>query len=275
MPDEVARDEVAFALGGIARRAGGAILDLMRTGVTRRLKPDGSPCTDADLAAEALIVAALKRRWPDVPIVAEESAGTSDSMHGSRFFLVDPLDGTRDFIAGTGAFTVNIALVDDGAPVAGAIYAPAAKRLWIGGAVASTTQAEPDGPVPADAWRALRVRPAPVDGLVALASLRHGDAESERFMQCLPIGERKNASSSLKFCAIAAGEADVYVRFGRTMQWDTAAGDAIVRAAGGAVTDPFGKPLAYGGSALGFANGPFVAWGDADLVRRFRLPPKC
>lgn len=268
MSDRMPADEVALALGAIARRAGRAIVEMMRGDVAHRLKTDGSPSTDADLAAEAVIVAALEDRWPNVPVIAEESAETFGGRLGRRFFLVDPLDGTRDFIAGTGQFTVNIALIEDGAPVAGAIYAPVLRRLWIGGTTACAAEAAPDD-APVSSWQPLAVRTAPTEALVAFASLRHGDAETERFLAGLPLGERKGASSSLKFCLIAGGEADVYPRFGRTMQWDTAAGDAILRAAGGMVTNPAGAPVRYGAAAGDFANGPFIAWGDRSLVARF------
>jgi 3'(2'), 5'-bisphosphate nucleotidase len=257
-------DDLARELGEIARRAGGAILAAQAAGAAHRLKPDGSPCTDADLAAEAVILQELARLYPGTPVIAEES-GMLGEPDGA-FFLVDPLDGTRDFIAGAAQYTVNIALIEGNAPVAGAIYAPGLARLWIGGKTARTATAAPEGDV--SDWQECQTRPAPVDGLVALASLRHGDPSTEAFLAGLSIAERRSASSSLKFCLIAQGEADIYPRFGPTMEWDTAAGDAILRAAGGVVTNPDGTPFAYGKKQSGFVNGAFVAWGDPSRAAR-------
>ncbi len=263
-------DTIALQLGTIVRRAGAVILDTMAKGVVSHDKADGSPCSNADMAAEASIVADLGRSFPGVPVVAEESAaGFVHATMPERFFLVDPLDGTKDFLAGTGEFTVNVALVEDGRPVAGAIYAPMLQSLWIGGTTArAAAAAAGDAPLPADGWRTLHVRRVGTGGLVALASKRHDDTATADYLAALRVDTRRRASSSLKFCLIAAGEADLYVRFGRTMAWDTAAGQAVLNAAGGRVTTPDGLPFSYGRSGAGFANGPFVAWGDPALVER-------
>ncbi|MDJ1158143.1 3'(2'),5'-bisphosphate nucleotidase CysQ [Chelatococcus sp. SYSU_G07232] len=268
--DLEARDDVALLLGTIARRAGAAILDAFERGLATRGKADGSLCSDADLAAEECILAALDRAFPGLPVIAEErtAAGGATDV-ADVFFLVDPLDGTSDFIAGTGEYTVNIAAVSGGRPIAGAIYSPQMEHLWIAGRRAMTAAARPgDAAAGLGPWRDLAVRPAPREGLVALASRRHGDAATEAFLARLPRHERRAASSSLKFCLIAAGEADVYPRFGTTMEWDTAAGEAILTAAGGIVTDPSGAPLVYGRTDSRFANGPFIAWGDKTFAAR-------
>jgi 3'(2'), 5'-bisphosphate nucleotidase len=184
------------------------------------------------------------------------------------FFLVDPLDGTREFIARNGEFTVNVALIDAGVPIAGAVYAPAIGKLWFGGTSAFLCEVPVGEALPEpSAWRPISARAAPAK-LAALASRSHADPATEAFLSQLPIGERKSAGSSLKFCVIAEGAADVYPRFAPTMEWDTAAGDAVLRAAGGIVLAMDGAPLAYGKYAAALRNGGFVAWGDPALAAR-------
>ncbi|CUA89537.1 3'-Phosphoadenosine 5'-phosphosulfate (PAPS) 3'-phosphatase [Chelatococcus sambhunathii] len=262
-------DALALTLAAIAHGAGARILESRAQGFATRTKDDGSPCSDADIAAETFISGALARAFPHVSVISEESADAAAPLgEGQAFFLVDPLDGTRDFVAGGSEFTVNIAAVVAGRPIAGVIHTPADGRFWIGGAAAYATTAPAGGPPPArHNLRPIRTRPASREGLTALASARHGDPETDRFLAALAPRERRSASSALKFCLIAAGEADVYPRFGRTMQWDVAAGDALVSAAGGLVTTPDGVRLTYGDTTGGFANGPFIAWGDPALAR--------
>jgi 3'(2'),5'-bisphosphate nucleotidase len=236
-----------------------------------RSKADGSPVTAADERAEEIIRDRLLQWAPSIPMIGEEGVAAGAPLEvGALFFLVDPLDGTKEFIARNGEFTVNVALIASGAPIAGAVYAPASHRLWFAGDVAyfCETPAGEEIPDPRQ-WRRLRTRPAPAR-LVALASRSHGDAQTETFLARLPIAERKSAGSSLKFCLIAEGGADVYPRFAPTMEWDTAAGDAVLRAAGGIVLDAAHAPLAYGKVATGLRNGGFVAWGDVDLAERSR-----
>jgi 3'(2'), 5'-bisphosphate nucleotidase len=239
--------------------------------VGSRSKADGSPVTAADERAEEIIRARLLQCAPAIPMVGEEGVAAGAPLGvGPVFFLVDPLDGTKEFLARNGEFTVNVALVASGAPIAGAVYAPASHRLWFAGDAAYFCEAAVGEDIPAPArWRRLRTRPAP-PRLVALASRSHGDPETEAFLARLPIAERKSAGSSLKFCVIADGEADVYPRFAPTMEWDTAAGDAVLRAAGGIVLDAAHNPLVYGKLAKGLRNGGFVAWGDVDLAARSR-----
>lgn len=272
------RDELARHLGEICRYAGGLILDAVARGFNVYRKQDGSSYTDADVEAERFILSALAAHFPGVPVVAEEqSAARSEAGEAispeplpAAFFLVDPLDGTRDFTTGGLEYTVNVAAIVDAAPVAGAVYAPASGLLWVGGAHAFVTTVAPDAPMPRPGdWRAIRTRPTPASGLTALASRRHGDGRTERFLSQLPVRERRSASSSVKFCVIAEGEADVYPRFGPTMEWDTAAGDAVLRAAGGTVVDERGEPLTYGRVRDGHVNGPFIAWGDSSQSRLF------
>jgi 3'(2'),5'-bisphosphate nucleotidase len=264
------RDAIARFFARIVLAAGPAVMEEYRRGAAARAKPDGSPVTAADERAEAVIRERLRRLATPIPIVAEEATAAGEAIEvARRFVLVDPLDGTREFIARNGEFTINVALVDDGVPVAGAVYAPALERLWFGGETAFACSALPGADLPdAASWRPLRARPAP-RSLVALASRSHGDPATEAFLARLPVGERRSAGSSLKFCVIAEGEGDVYPRFAPTMEWDTAAGDAVLRAAGGVVLSVEGGPLVYGKASAGLRNGGFVAWGDPRLAARF------
>ena len=163
-------------------------------------------------------------------MVAEEAVSRGEiPVIGREFILVDPLDGTREFLSRNGEYTVNIALVRDGSPCCGAVYAPALARLWVGGTIARTVEVGPDGALPAaDRWRPIKVRTAPTDGLTALVSRSHSDAQTEAWLARLPVGTRREAGSSLKFCVLAQGDADVYPRLGPTMEWDIAAGHAVL-----------------------------------------------
>ena len=263
------RDFIALSLARAALSAGPAVMEEYARESGARSKPDGSPVTLADERAEQIICEWLTRTAPTTPIAAEEATAAGVPLDvGSRFFLVDPLDGTREFLARNGEFTINVALIDSRAPVAGAVYAPATGRLWFAGETAFFCKAPVGDDLPDRAgWRRLRTRPAPPQ-LVALASRSHCDPATEAFLAKLPIGERKSAGSSLKFCVIAEGAADVYPRFAPTMEWDTAAGDAVLRAAGGVVLDVAGEPLAYGKVDRGLRNGGFVAWGDPSLAHQ-------
>jgi 3'(2'),5'-bisphosphate nucleotidase len=263
------RDEAARLLARVALAAGPAVMAEYARGAPARAKRDGSPVTAADERAEATIRERLAAWAARIPIVAEEATAAGAPIAiAERFVLVDPLDGTREFIARNGEFTVNVALVERGQPIAGAVYAPALERLWFAGARAFACAAPVGADLPsAQAWRALNVRAAP-PALTALASRSHGDPATEAFLAGLPIADRRSAGSSLKFCVIAEGEGDVYPRFGPTMEWDTAAGDAVLRAAGGATLAVEGGPLVYGKIAVGLRNGGFVAWGDPRAAAR-------
>ena len=266
------RNEIAQFLASAALAAGPAVMEVYERGGEVLRKDDGSPVTLADRRAETVICEFLSQAAPQMPIVAEEavSQGRRPAVD-RRFLLVDPLDGTKEFIARNGEFTINVAMIEGGAPVAGAVYAPALARLWFGGDRAFVCEAPVGNTLPAPAeWRPIHARNA-MQAMVAVASRSHADAKSEAFLQRLPIAERRSRGSSLKFCLIAEGEADVYPRFGPTMEWDTAAGDAVLRAAGGVVLDPGGSPLTYGKNDQAFRNGPFIAWGDAKAALRFSL----
>jgi 3'(2'), 5'-bisphosphate nucleotidase len=248
-------NELLDQVRDIALRAGQVVMDVYSTDFAVRGKDDASPVTEADERAETVIVSALQALTPDIPIVAEEAvaAGRTPVVHG-RFWLVDPLDGTKEFISRNGEFTVNIALVQDGAPVLGVVYAPALGRLFAG-AVGGPAYVE-DG----DGRRPIACRAVPADGLTVVASRSHGDAAAlDAFLDGRKVASLKNAGSSLKLCLVASGEADLYPRLGRTMEWDIAAGHAVLSAAGGRVTDLSGQVLRYG--KPGFDNPHFVASG--------------
>ena len=267
--DRASRDEIALFLAKAALAAGPAVMEEYDRGCSVASKADGSPVTSADHRAEAIICEYLASLAPMTPVCAEESmAAGAQPQVAERFLLVDPLDGTREFLAGNGEFTINVALIERGAPVAGAVYAPAIGRLWVGGETAFACEAPVGAALPGEgSRRRIRTRSAPTN-LVAFASRSHLDPKSDSFLKRLPIGETRFAGSSLKFCLIAEGLGDVYPRFAPTMEWDTAAGDAVLRAAGGGVFDPSGLLLSYGKVSAGLRNGPFVAWGDETAARR-------
>ncbi len=253
----LAPDLLLPQLLSIADRAGAVLLEHYAAGeVAVATKADRSPVTAADDAAERVILAALRELTPDVPVVAEEAVARSGAPEraGRRFWLVDPLDGTREFISRNGEFTVNIGLVEDGQPVLGVVTAPAKGLAWWGAVGQGAWRREADGGV-----AEIRVRQRPQAGTVAVASRSHRDAETDRYLAEHGIEETVSAGSSLKFCLVAEGKADVYPRFGPTMEWDTAAGHAVLRAAGGGVRAVSGEPLAYG--KPGFRNPGFVGEG--------------
>jgi 3'(2'), 5'-bisphosphate nucleotidase len=256
----------------IAARASAAISAIAPTALAARTKPDQSPITAADEASEALILESLARLLPGVPVVSEEAASDGHpSVLPPMFVLVDPLDGTREFIAGRPEFTVNIALVADASPIMGVVAAPALRRIWRGlvGHAAERIDFVPAGRVFAPT--AIRARSMPPHGLVAAVSRSHPDAETEAFLGRLRIVERTSLGSSAKFCRIAEGAADVYPRLSPTSEWDIAAGHAVLAAAGGTVTSPDGRPIAYGRLQQGFRVPAFVAWGDGEAALRYRV----
>jgi 3'(2'), 5'-bisphosphate nucleotidase len=261
----------AAVLTDAAARAGAAIMRLYHQGAKVRLKDDASPVTEADKASEAIVIDALQRLAPNIPVVSEEIAGDRSADLGPRFFLVDPLDGTKEFIQKRSDFTVNIALVENGAPRFGLVYAPArsllATTLAPGRAVEVTVEPNERGAdLTALDCRPLRVRVPSPDGLIAVVSRSHLDPVTEAFLAKLNVAGRSDAGSALKFLEVARGVADVYPRFGPTMEWDTAAGHAILIAAGGSVEDAEGNPLRYGKTTAGLRNPGFVAWGQRAAV---------
>lgn len=258
-------DALARCFATLAIRAGALAMEIFAAPqIESRMKGDASPVTQADERVEEFLLGELERALPGVPCLAEESAARGARLRESdAFLLIDPIDGTREFLARSGEFTINVALAEKGVPRIGAVYAPAQGRLWFASARGFETQAAPGGGLPpSQDWRRLRVRPRPADGLVALVSKSHLDPETKAFLAREPVARSLAIGSSLKFCLLARGEADVYPRFGPTMEWDTAAGDAVLRASGGATLAPNGGPLLYGKSAQGYRNGPFVAWAD-------------
>ena len=238
----------------IVRAAGEVVMRHYEAGCDARVKADRSPVTDADEEAEKLILAELNAAFPGVPVVAEEQAAAGHvSKVGSRFFLVDPVDGTKGFVKRGGEFTVNIGEIVDGQPVSGVVLAPAIGRLFVGAVGEGAFE------LAGNAIRDIACRKPDADGLVAVSSRSHPDAKTDELLKSLPIKGHTNAGSSLKFCLVAAGEADIYPRAGTTMEWDTAAGHAVLRAAGGTVTNWDGSPFVYG--KPDFRNGPFIARG--------------
>ncbi len=241
----------------LARRAGEVILDIYRTDFEVRRKSDSSPVTEADEAAERVILPALRALTPGVPVIAEEeaAAGRIESLSGDYFWLVDPLDGTKEFIAGNDEFTVNIALIHAAQPVLGVVYAPVLDALYAGTGPGTAWLETADA-----ARRSITARAVPGSGAVMISSRSHGDPDSlAELTKSLHVAGHRIAGSSLKFCLVAAGEADIYPRYGPTHEWDTAAGDAVLRAAGGSVRTLEGADLLYGKD--GFLNPRFIARG--------------
>ena len=240
----------------IALQAGDAILEIYNTDFDVETKGDASPVTKADQVAEDFITQRIKADISDKwPIVGEEavSAGNIPNVEGTPFWLVDPLDGTKEFISRNGEFTVNIALIDGGRPVLGVVHAPAIKQTFMGSPHGAFADMDGQGPKP------ISCRQPPADGLTALVSRNHKTPETEEFLADYAIRDEISKGSSLKFCVVACGQADLYPRLGRTMEWDTAAGHAVLHAAGGIVTDLDGAELLYG--KPGFENPHFVAMG--------------
>jgi 3'(2'), 5'-bisphosphate nucleotidase len=263
--------ELAGALIPTARDAGAIELKYYREGAAVMDKADGSPVTLADQEAEKLIFARLKTIAPGIPVVGEEAveAGSMPEISSGKFFLVDPLDGTKEFITGGGDFTVNIALLENFRPVMGVIYAPVSDTLYVG-AGSEAFMALKGAPE-----KKIAVRAVPEAGLSVVASKRHGDPERlAEFLRGRKVASTVNRSSSLKFCAIACGEADLYPRLGPTSEWDTAAGEAILRAAGGRVVALAGGDLKYGKAGVRFLNPEFVAFSGPAAYPEADAPAK-
>lgn len=256
---------ILSVLEELALSAGLAILKIREEGVTVDIKADASPVTRADREAERIILDGLRRDFPTVPIVAEEEAsvGRVPERLGEAFFLVDPLDGTKEFVKGHSDFTVNIALIRRGVPEIGVVYAPARGVLYSGCSTgASAIEIASDGHP--ERRQAIAIR-SPSPPLTVVASRSHRTRETDEYLAKCPDAEILSVGSSLKFCMLASGKADLYPRFGRTMEWDTAAGDAVLRAGGGVTVTTDGKPLLYGKRRqkddVDFANPWFIARG--------------
>ncbi len=254
----------------LALSAGRVIMEVFRAGAEVSHKADLSPVTEADRAAERIILEGLRAAIPGLPCVAEEECaeGFVPPALGEAFLLVDPLDGTKEFITRSADFTVNIALVESGRPLVGAVFAPMSRILYLGWP-GRAERVEVSESFDAGARRRISVRDPAVPPVI-VASRSHRTAATDAYILRFRTAEIVSIGSSLKFCLIAAGEADLYPRFGPTMEWDTAAGDAVLRAAGGLTETVAGEPLAYGkrrgpGQALDFANTDFIARGRTRL----------
>jgi 3'(2'), 5'-bisphosphate nucleotidase len=260
------RDILLEGLAEASVAAGAAIMAIYDSDFAVTMKSDASPVTAADAAGEAIILEALAKLSPTVPVVAEEevSAGRIPDTEG-HFYLVDPLDGTKEFVGRNGDFTVNIALIEDHTPSLGVVFAPVERRLFAGDVQAGTAWTaivDADGKI--GARLPLRIRPAPGDGLAAVASRSHNSPATEAYLDQFDVATRVSRGSSLKLCMVACGEADLYPRLAPTMEWDIAAGDAVLRAAGGSLHAPDGTPMRYGKPR--FFNVGFVAAGDVQTL---------
>lgn len=242
----------------IADRAGEVILEVYGTDFDVRHKGDDSPVTEADERAEALILPALRDLLPDIPAIGEEavSQGNAETLpEGGIFWLVDPVDGTKEFLRRSGEFTVNIALIENTVPVLGVVTAPALKRGFRACGAGTAERRDGDGD-----WQPIAVRPIPADGAIVASSRSHGDrAKIEELLAGMTIRDHVTAGSSLKFCLLAEGTADVYPRYGPTSEWDTAAGHAVLAGAGGSIRKLDDTDLAYG--KPGWRNPEFIARG--------------
>jgi 3'(2'), 5'-bisphosphate nucleotidase len=250
-------DDIGERLAAICDAAARLILPLWRSGLAVIQKADESPVTEADRRGETLILKALAEQFPDIPVISEEDAsefGTPDAI-GPRFFLVDPLDGTKAFVRGDPHFTVNIGLIQDGRPIAGAVAAPPTGEVWY---TAGGKAMKRRG---GGAAHAVHVRPWPQGEALALVSHTMSDETARKLAEQYGFDRREPMDSSIKLCRIAEGAADIYPRHGPTMEWDVAAGQAVLEAAGGRMTTPEGKAFVYGKAGEGFRNGWFVARG--------------
>lgn len=280
-------DALIEALVAMSLEAGAVILEVRAKGATAEWKDDGSPVTEADARAEAIILRGLAAIAPSTPVIAEEAVAAGnvpniDPSVTAEFFLVDPLDGTKEFLRtgddNRGEFTVNIGLIRHGAPIAGVVFAPALNKIWCarpGSAWTADVEMSGDTGVVGER-RPITVRPDPGAAVIAVASRSHRTPETDAYLKLYPVSDFRAAGSSLKFCLIAEGDADLYPRLGRTMEWDTAAGDAVLRAAGGQVVTMDGAPLTYGkrnqAGDTDFANPHFVALTKLEFQTAASLP---
>jgi 3'(2'),5'-bisphosphate nucleotidase len=275
MPTAPSADPRLMHLIDAALKGARVVMAVYGTDFSVARKADNTPVSEADLGSERAISEALSSTFPGLPIVAEEaSAAGTPATTGSAFILVDPLDGTKEFISRNGEFTVNVALIDDGVPVAGVVLGPAIgvayagsrKGAWRGTLAANLQNIE--------GWKPIRVRVSP-EHPIAVASRSHMNPATADALRQAACGEHRSIGSSLKFGLVAEGAADFYPRLGATMEWDTAAGDAVLRAAGGVVVTLSGEPLRYGKANAPkmrpFENPHFLALGDATLIRRLDL----
>ena len=248
--------ELLTELREVVRDAGSEIIKIYESSFDINYKGDGSPVTLADQASEKLILSQLKKIIPNIPIVSEENASSHELEPGDKFFLIDPLDGTKEFLKkdGLGSFTVNIGLIENGIPTLGVVFAPALNRMFFASNLTGAFEESENG------LNEIKIREVPNSGPVAVASLSHRDELTDNWLQDNNVKKTVSIGSSLKFCLVACGEADVYPRFGPTMEWDTAAGDAVLRSAGGSVLLPNSQPFSYGKQS--YRNSAFIAHGN-------------
>ena len=246
-------------------RAGAAILAVNRGSMKVDGKADGSPVTEADLAADRIIGEGLARLLADVPALSEERLHLAKPPYRGSFFLIDPLDGTKEFVAGRQEFTVNLALVTQGTPLLGIVGAPALGLVWRGlvGRGAERLTVNESGARVAQPIRTRRL-PKPGNPWIVAVSRSHGDARTEAFIAARPGAVRQTLGSAVKFARVAEGGADIYPRLSPTCEWDVAAGHAVLTAAGGRITDSAGHALRFGEGREGFIVPEFIAWGDAE-----------
>ncbi|WP_068081697.1 3'(2'),5'-bisphosphate nucleotidase CysQ [Polycladidibacter stylochi] len=255
-------------------QAGEKIMAIYNSGFSEHIKQDGSPVTIADQAAEEIILKHLADHFPTIPVIAEEAMASGIQPNvADRYFLVDPLDGTREFIKRNGEFTVNIALVENGIPTKGVVYAPALTTLYYGELNVGAFRQLVD--IKGATAEPIRVRRAPLDKIAALVSRSHLSEKTKQLLNKMPECEKQSTGSSLKFCRLAEGLADFYPRFSPTMQWDTAAGHAVLLAAGGAMVKTDGSPFLYEGAKItknkAYENPYFFAVGDEKIISRYGL----
>jgi 3'(2'),5'-bisphosphate nucleotidase len=251
-----------------------AVMEVYATDFAVERKADDSPVSEADRHAESAILERLSAALPDIPVVAEEAASSGlVPQLARRFFLVDPLDGTKEFISRNGEFTVNIGLIEDGTPLAGVVLAPAMGLAYAGGPDGAWKGRLSDSLAVVKDWEPMRVRAAGQNP-IAVASRSHLNDETREALDRAQCGEYRSIGSSLKFCLVAEGKADFYPRLGPTMEWDTAAADAVLRAAGGQVVTLDGAKLGYGKTGVpgmrDFENPHFLALADGALLRCFQ-----
>ena len=271
MPSNLAH--LHAALVEAAQAAGRAILEVYETDFAVRSKEDRSPLTEADLRSHEVLTERLRTLTPEIPILSEESRPPPLAARRAwkRYWLLDPLDGTKDFVSRNGEFTVNIALIEGQRPVLGVVGAPVAGLVFLGDAAAGEAYKVTEA-----GRQTIATRPVPAGTLAVVATRNHGSEQLERYLaqveQAFGRVSRKSVGSSLKLCMVAQGEADFYPRLGPTSEWDIAAGEAVLLAAGGAVRAFDDKPLAYNARET-FLNPYFFAVGDAAFPWRERLPP--
>ncbi|TXJ17528.1 MAG: 3'(2'),5'-bisphosphate nucleotidase CysQ [Afipia sp.] len=256
-------------LTDLVAQAGAAILSIDRSGMRVEGKSDGSPVTEADMAADRIIAEGLKKIVPHIPTLSEERTHLAERPYNHSFFLIDPLDGTQEFVKGRDEFTVNLALVTHGQPLLGIVGAPALGLIWRGVVGHGAERLIVTKDASARAAQPIRTRPhpGPTGAWIVAVSRSHGDKRTEAFIAERPGAIRQILGSAVKFCRVAEGGADIYPRLSPTCEWDVAAGHAVVTAAGGKITDSRGAPLRFGEAREDFLVPEFIAWGDPSVAQ--------